>query len=150
LEQYSKAVQEMRNNTVDGSQNIRPVLLVYLAIISFEAFYENHESALNQLGAGLGLINSWPEKGSGVLQDSTKSISTASEVIENEVLQGYARLDVHVLMLVRSRGAQNRITLTSTILPGTQNDASVLFIYRGGKISYWVDSAPFSPSFKFR
>jgi hypothetical protein len=55
-----------------------------------------------------------------VVQDSLKSISAAaSKVIENEVLQAYARLDVHVLTLVRSRGAQSRITMTSTILPGT-------------------------------
>jgi hypothetical protein len=33
---------------------------------------------------------------------------------------------------------------------GNTHDGSVLLFYRGGKNSYWVDSAPFAPSFEFR
>ena len=119
LQHYSKAVQEMRNDTVSGSQDIRSALIACLVIICFEAFYGNHESALNQLGAGLGLINTWFENRTGGIQDSTKSVSTASAIIDNELIQAYARLDVHVLMLARSRRMENRITMTNTILQGT-------------------------------
>ena len=119
LQQYSKALQEMRNDTVSGSQDIRSALIACLVVICFEAFYGNHESALNQLGAGLGLINTWSKNRNVVVLDSTKSVSTPSEIIEKELIQAYARLDVQVLMLDRSRGMGNRITMTQAVLPRT-------------------------------
>jgi hypothetical protein len=121
LQQYGRAVQEMRDSTAIGTHRTRSILLSCLVIICFEAFYGNHESALKQLRTGLNLINTWAEtKGPGGCHNSTTLVLAASDFLETELIQAFARLELHVIMIMKSRrgSSQYHVTMTDMVLPG--------------------------------
>lgn len=121
LQQYSKALLEMRAVMSESSQDIRTALINCIIVICFETFYGNHDSALGQLRAGLRLINMWFDQRVGTNPDLTQRlpVGTYSD-IQEELIQAYARLDIHVLMLMRSTPIKGHITMSQSVLAGIE------------------------------
>ncbi|KAK9233822.1 hypothetical protein V1525DRAFT_422804 [Lipomyces kononenkoae] len=124
LQQYSKALQYMLTATTQGSQDVRTALLTCLVIICFEVFYGDLDSALAQLQAGLGLLNTWSD---GISSNETKDTAACPRkiepcTVEDEIILTYARLDINDKLLCDPRHTRKYSTsidsaLGDTLLP---------------------------------
>jgi hypothetical protein len=62
LEQYSKAIKELRRNVFISKYNLRTVLIASILIICFETFHQNYDSAASQIRTAVRLIESSGDK----------------------------------------------------------------------------------------
>lgn len=101
IDQYSKALKYMRDATSTGDQDLRTTLITCMEIVCFEGYHGNYELADNQLQIGISLIRDW--KASHVLYDQTVSAfpSPATDVIEDELIQEFGRLELQKISFFR-------------------------------------------------
>lgn len=121
VQEYSKAIKQMRNAISSQKHNLRTTLLTCLLIICFESLHGNHESAIAQMQIGIRLLEDFIDSRRKSLLDQDVSnsanstgISTitlpsfalhspAPDLIEDDLLQAFARLDMQANSFIDSR-----------------------------------------------
>ncbi|KUJ17751.1 uncharacterized protein LY89DRAFT_669042 [Mollisia scopiformis] len=130
IEQYSKAIKQMRDAVATQKHQLRTTLLTCLLIICFESLHGNHESAITQMQIGIHLledfISSQRQAITGPIRTKNpKSTETghlnvppfnestdfpsfalhspAPDIIEDDLVQAFARLDMQSNSFIDSR-----------------------------------------------
>jgi hypothetical protein len=103
LLQYSKAIRRMRDAASKGKQDLRTTLITCFAIVCFETFHGNHESALAQVKTGLELIEDWFIKNARLKSDGIGTVSPMPSVIEDELIHAFGRLDIQAMSFLDTR-----------------------------------------------
>lgn len=101
--QYSKAISHMRKAAAAGSQDLRTTLISCIVITCFESFHGDQVSAIAQVRTGLSLVEGYFAS----LTCSTRftPISVIPDIIEDELIQAFGRLDVQHMSFSDSRPA---------------------------------------------
>jgi hypothetical protein len=116
LQHYSQALHQMRSAASENNENLRIILMACILVVCFETLYGKHESALAQVQTGLGLLNKCFDTDSRPVAKTTNTSSPFPCVIEEELVQAFARLDIHVLTYMKSRPTNSHITMTGIVL----------------------------------
>ena len=116
LQHYSKALHQMRSAASENKENIRILLMACILVVCFETLYGKHESALAQVQTGIGLLNNCFDTNSSPVTKTMNISSPCTCVIEEELVQSFARLDIHVLTYMKSRPTDSHLTMTSIAL----------------------------------
>ncbi|CZR56336.1 uncharacterized protein PAC_06224 [Phialocephala subalpina] len=118
VQEYSKAIKQMRVAISTQKHNLRTTLLTCLLIICFESLHGNHESAIAQMQVGIRLLEDFiaSRRESLSVLDTTSSIdsavaespsfalhSPAPDIIEDDLVQAFARLDMQANSFIDSR-----------------------------------------------
>jgi len=103
LLQYSKAIRRIRDAASKGKQDLRTTLITCLAIVCFETFHGNHESAVAQVKTGLELIGDWFFKNARLKGDGVGIVSPMPSVIEDELIHAFGRLDIQAMSFLDTR-----------------------------------------------
>jgi hypothetical protein len=93
LRQYSKAVKHMAADASAKKVDLRTMLLTCLLILAFESWTGNMDLAVNQVHAGIRLIQEWREKYKND-KDKYTRLSPAPYVVEDDLIQIFCRLAV--------------------------------------------------------
>jgi hypothetical protein len=93
LKQYVKAVKHMAADASAKKPDLRTMLLTCLLILAFESWTGNMDLALNQVHAGIRLIQEWREEYKND-QDKFTRLSPAPYVVEDDLIQIFCRLAV--------------------------------------------------------
>ena len=127
IQQYGKSIKQMRAAISQQNQTLRTTLLTCLLIICFESLHGNHESSLAQMQSGLRLLESWAQNRTSSSNTSSAPAldrgesdisnvvaigfkSPAPDIIEDEIVQAFGRLDMQANSFVDSRSvATHRI-----------------------------------------
>jgi len=96
LQQYSKAIKEMREDLSSIKQDLRTTLIGTILIMCFESYHGNYESALRQFYSGQQVLDSWEATLNPDLLDYGTS-SPAPHIVEYEVLLTFHQLDIQIL-----------------------------------------------------
>ena len=101
VRQYSKALREIQASLSDGRDLLRKTLLACLLIFCFETFCGNQTSALLQAQSGINFVRTWQP-------DQHKSgmagvHSSEPSLIEDELVQAFARLDLQIVTVMDVR-----------------------------------------------
>lgn len=121
IQEYSKAIKQMRNAISTKKHNLRTTLLTCLLIICFESLHGSHDSAIAQMQIGIRLLEDFiegrrrtllaPDISSSVNSDIAQNSalpsfalhSPAPDVIEDDLVQAFARLDMQANSFIDSR-----------------------------------------------
>jgi hypothetical protein len=100
LQSYGKAIKRMRDSLSEPRQDMRTILIACLLFVAFEAFHGNNNSAVQQAHGGIKLLNGWLPQ--WVPKGKDESIlkglrSPAPHMIEDELVQAFARLDSYTM-----------------------------------------------------
>lgn len=93
LRQYAKAVKHMSADATSTKQDLRTMLLTCLLTLAFESWTGNMDLAVNQVHAGIRLIQEWKEKYRND-EDKFTRLSPAPYVVEDDLIQIFCRLAV--------------------------------------------------------
>jgi hypothetical protein len=93
LRQYVKAVKHMAADASEKKQDLRTMLLTCLLILAFESWTGNMDLAVNQVHAGIRLIQEWKEKYRND-KDKFTQLSPAPYIVEDDLIQVFCRLAV--------------------------------------------------------
>jgi hypothetical protein len=85
LEQYSKAIKELRRKVFISEYDLRTVLIASILIICFETFHQNYESAASQIRTAVKLI-----------EYKRNDIGSRNDV-EQDLLCTFDRLDIQTM-----------------------------------------------------
>ncbi|KFY48348.1 hypothetical protein V495_01421 [Pseudogymnoascus sp. VKM F-4514 (FW-929)] len=118
LLQYSKALLQMRIAASKRTLDLRTVLITSILIICFETFHGNRTSAFDQLRTGLALINTMVGDNDGSRPCSADASLPTTCIVERELVEVYARLEVNFMMIMRSRPGGKPITMSNRLLKG--------------------------------
>ena len=104
LSEYSKCIKEMRRNIFEQKfEGIRTSLLASMLVVCFENYLGNHASASQQVHAAGKMLAEWTNRQPKPTQP--QSISPAPDIIEDELINAFVRLDLH------ANGHTNSMTL---------------------------------------
>jgi hypothetical protein len=93
LRQYDKAVKHMAADASIKKLDLRTMLLTCLLILAFESWTGNMDLAVNQVHAGIRLIQEWKEKYRND-KDKFTRLSPAPYIVEDDLIQVFCRLAV--------------------------------------------------------
>ncbi|KAG4440086.1 hypothetical protein IFR05_004429 [Cadophora sp. M221] len=93
LRQYVKAVKYMAADAAEKKLDLRTMLLTCLLILAFESWTGNMDLAVNQVHAGIRLIQEWKENYRND-EDKYTRLSPAPYVVEDDLVQIFCRLAV--------------------------------------------------------
>jgi hypothetical protein len=101
VRQYSKALREMQVSLSDGSDLLRNTLLACLLVFCFETFCGNQTTALLHAQSGLDFLRKWqPNEHTSVMAGVQ---SPEPSIIEDELVQAFARLDLQIVTVMDTR-----------------------------------------------
>jgi hypothetical protein len=109
LQQYGRAVKIMKEKLTGHENNLRKVLIGYLLVICFESLQKNYVGALTHAISGCALLQDWPHSRYNEsyykLEASKRDgiTSPAKNVIEDELVQAFARLDLQLMSFIDPR-----------------------------------------------
>jgi hypothetical protein len=104
LAKYGRAIRKMRNALMEGKGGLRIALLSCLLVVCFEGLQGNFLQALDHAISGGLLLQQWIDRQDG---RSEEAGSSRDEVVENEIVDTFRLLDLHVMSyLVRLHAAQ--------------------------------------------
>ena len=111
LQRYGTAVRLMRDQLLVEKQNVRQALVWNLLIYCFETYHGDHETALRHAHTGLELLSDWL----GTQPHSVSYLpglnSPVHNIIEDELVQAFTRLDCEVMTTVDRRPEETHIRL---------------------------------------
>ncbi|CAL3973218.1 unnamed protein product [Diplocarpon coronariae] len=93
LRQYVKAVRYMAADALEKKVDLRTMLLTCLLVLAFESWTGNMDLAVNQVHAGIRLIQEWKENFKNDEERFTR-LSPAPYVVEDDLIQIFCRLAV--------------------------------------------------------
>ena len=101
VKQYSKALREMQATLSDGRDPLRKTLLACLLIFCFETFCGNQTSALLHAQSGIDFLRKWqPNQHTSAMAGVQ---SPEPSLIEDELVQAFARLDLQIVTVMDMR-----------------------------------------------
>ena len=103
----------MRNAASERSGDVRTTLITCILIVCFETLYGNHRLALAQVRTALGLISDCFDKSNKSVADAASALSPVRCGFEEELVQAFVRLEIHVATYMKSRPAEGGITMTN-------------------------------------
>lgn len=104
FKQYDKAPKTMRAALSKGEENLRRALIACLLVFCFETYLGNQASAIFHAETGITLLHQWqPKKGKSVVAGVH---SPAPHLVEDELVQAFAHLDLQVAILLDLRPLQ--------------------------------------------
>jgi len=103
LLRYDRALRSMRR-AISRSDNIRLALVACLLVFCFESHLENQQSAITHAMSGVKLLRDWQSNYPGLTSPADKS--PAPSIVEDELIQSFARLDLQVSILLDVRTAE--------------------------------------------
>ncbi|KAE8446181.1 hypothetical protein EG329_012406 [Mollisiaceae sp. DMI_Dod_QoI] len=130
IQQYSKAIKQMRDAISSQKHSLRNTLLTCLLIICFESLHGNHESAMAQMQIGISLLEDFissrrnslhhsiqnqtqnsniipdwilPDNPEATTLPSFALESPAPDIIEDDLLHAFGRLDIQANSFIESR-----------------------------------------------
>ena len=92
----------MRDATATGHQDLRTTLITCMVIICFEGYHGNYDIANNQLQIGISLIHDWKARHARVNRSVSAFLSPAPDMIEDELIQEFGRLEIQKISLFSS------------------------------------------------
>lgn len=97
LQQYDKALSDMRKVSANGNYSLRELLIGCLLVFCFESYQGNQDIAIAQAKSGYKL-----------LQDSTSGsrMQFPNTPIEEELVHTFSRLDLHVMTVLDVHGLE--------------------------------------------
>lgn len=127
LQQYAKAIKQMRDTLSEPRSDMRNTLLACLLFVCFETFHANNHLALDEAQSGLKMVNGWlpqfVKQGALYTNHVPGPRSPASYVIEDELIHAFARLDLIMLSneepLAKSPKARPSILDVCRLMPQT-------------------------------
>ncbi|KUJ09353.1 uncharacterized protein LY89DRAFT_724374 [Mollisia scopiformis] len=116
LRRYDTAIHEVRELLQRRQDSLRTVLIASLLIFCFESFHGDIRLALNNVKGAVELMYAWLSEQDGTIAPG--HFSPAPDVIEDEIVSAYTRLDIHLLSWIDaplpSRGKILRFATTET------------------------------------
>jgi hypothetical protein len=112
LQQYGRAVKTMREKLMGQENNLRKALIGCLLVICFESLQKNYVGALTHAISGCALLQDWLHsrynESSYTLDASGKDgiTSPGKNVVEDELVQAFARLDLQLMSFIDPRPPQ--------------------------------------------
>lgn len=103
LEQYDKAIKQMRKDISSGNQTLRTTLLICVVIVIFEAIHGNHMSAAAQLQSGLALVQEWMSRQADTRQHPQGFSSPAPDDVEDYLVQTFGRMEIQSMSVFDPR-----------------------------------------------
>jgi len=100
LAQYEKALKGMRRAIELGEHDLRNALLACLLSFSIESLQGRQSPACSLASSGVALFHEWIGKAKPGL---TTRASPNEHVIENDLVQAFAGLDIHVAFFLDTR-----------------------------------------------
>ncbi|KAE9381146.1 hypothetical protein N431DRAFT_505432, partial [Stipitochalara longipes BDJ] len=104
LQQYGRAVKTMRESLTGTENNLRKALISCLLVICFESLQGNYSGAIAHSVSGCALLQGWLDstnkKSSDTLEASLRKdgiASPAKNVVEDKLVQAFARLDLQLM-----------------------------------------------------
>jgi len=98
LQQYAKAIKQMRDTLSEPRRDMRNTLIACLLFVCFETFHANNHLALDEAQSGLKMVNGWlpqfVKQGALHANHVPGPRSPASYVIEDELIHAFTRLDL--------------------------------------------------------
>lgn len=98
LQQYSKALRELREVVNYRQNSLRTVCIASILIFCFESFHGDLRLALANVRSTVDLMHSWLTQNSRC--KSAKSFSPNPHIIEDSLIAAFVRLDVHLMSWV--------------------------------------------------
>ena len=95
LQQYSKAIKEMREDISKTKQDLRTTLLATILIVAFEAYHGNYVAALQHFWHGQQVLKSWKASNLNLPDDDFSS--PAPFLVEDELLLTFNQLELQVI-----------------------------------------------------
>jgi hypothetical protein len=95
LQQYSKALQGVREVILKRESPLRTALIASLLIFCFENFHGDVRLALTNVQSSVDLLHSW--LASNIGPEVPKGFSPRPQIIEDDLVLAFARLDVHLM-----------------------------------------------------
>lgn len=100
LQQYNKALGHLAKHlSQKGKESLKVTLISCILFICLELLRGSYESAIAHLQSGLNIINDWREKNSQSTLSSSSTSLPNVHPIEDDLVQLFARLDLHATFL---------------------------------------------------
>jgi hypothetical protein len=99
IQLYGRALRGMRKAALYENKNIRVTLIACLLVVYFEGFHGSPVAAMTHAAHGVKLLHCWLEKYDGSELSLPKS--PAPDIIEDELIYAFNRLDLQVLNIFR-------------------------------------------------
>ena len=103
--EYSKSIAQMRRAIVSGKQDLRTTLIACLLFACFETFNGFLDSAISQVYSGIRMIEDWFKPPNQASEWLTSIHSPAPLVVEDELIQGFGRLELLAMSYSDPRNA---------------------------------------------
>lgn len=111
LEEYDKAIKQMRADISGTKHNIRTALITCVVIICFESLHGNYESATAQLRSGIALVQDWKRSHQDTLKHPQGFSSPTPYIIEDFLIQLFGRLEIQAMSFVDFRPVECHLDL---------------------------------------
>lgn len=115
MQQYGKALRGMRQAALCEDKDIRMALIACLLVVCFEGFHGAPVAAMTHAAHGVNLLHCWLEKYGGSEPSLLKS--PAPNIIEDELIYAFNRLDLQVLTFFDTRPVEYHKDLLRDIEP---------------------------------
>jgi len=102
-QQFGRAIMGMRHAISNDQFQLRSALIACLLVICFEVLGGDHFTALTHALSGVKLMQSWLAQNPYKKPETEGLVSPASNIIEDDLVQAFARLDLQVLSYVAPR-----------------------------------------------
>lgn len=144
LQQYGKAITQMRKSLSTPKQDYKAALILCLSTICFEALNGDMQSALDQIRNGLKLIKEW--RMSGAASVPGLGISSKTQSLGNEeLMRAFSYLDNNSIMIMNAVPVMDADPEDATWhIPETfpsLEDARAHFEVIVSRMLHWVASA---------
>ncbi|KAE9363257.1 hypothetical protein N431DRAFT_524157 [Stipitochalara longipes BDJ] len=107
---YGKAIRKIKEDlskpNESGTGSPRRVLIACLLVCCLEGMWGNSFNALAHAKSGLSLLRTWVEKNPHVKKDRIGTQSPSPDVVEDEIVHAFARLDIQMLTFIDVRSAE--------------------------------------------
>jgi hypothetical protein len=105
LKQYSKAIKQMREQSLNSKHDLRTALVASLLIITFETYHGNYSSAGDQIRAAIRLIEE---------RSSSSSSPPPEKEVEEDILFAFNRLAIQEISHTDGFTLAEHLTLKET------------------------------------
>lgn len=113
LVHYGKAVRMMKEDisstapaSESAGENPRRVLIACLLVCCLEGMWGNNFNALAHARSGFQLLRGWMERNPHAKRDRMGIHSPNSAIVEDDIVQAFARLDIQMLTFIDLRTAE--------------------------------------------
>ncbi|PMD47103.1 hypothetical protein L207DRAFT_416101, partial [Hyaloscypha variabilis F] len=114
---YGKAIRKIKDDLSMTSRgesegaSLRRVLIACLLVCCLEGMWGNSFNALAHAKSGLHLLRMWVEKNPHVKKERIGTHSPSPDVVEDEIVQAFARLDIQMLTFIDVRTAEEHAVM---------------------------------------